>query len=338
MDSSETTLFTGDDIYFGVWTNWSHGKIRGSTLTVSRRNGGLLTAFLALLVGVAGTSFWKIACFFIHRHFSSKVAADALYHQKQVILRNSSDSQSGLLTLLQTCWAWRRTTSFWRFLPSIFFALLTLTSFAVAGIFSSAIATSMGQEVLLKSPNCGIWNLNGHNQEQRNLWQPYITKGVISSFTYAQRCYRKYVNPRDCSVFIQSRLKWKSDYNATCPFADKNICLSDFDNLRLDSGYINSDHHLGINSPSKKSFLYRTVVDCAPLRIKGYTKNTAAADRIITEYFYGTPYYSRGKWNSTYQQAANIPRMNLNHDDAGTGNGDMATTGLYYDYSLRSVN
>lgn len=336
--SSSAQLSTGDDVYLGVWTNWSHGKIREATLTVSRRNGGLLTAFLALLVGVAGTSFWRIGCFFIHRYFSSKVAADALYHQKQAILRNSSNSQSGLLTLLQTCWAWRRNTtaSFWRFLPSICFAIITLTSFAIAGIFSSAVATSMGQKVLLKSPNCGTWNLDGYDQEQLSLWQPSITKGMVSSLAYAQRCYRKDVNPRDCAIFIQPRLEWKTDHNATCPFVDKNICLSDSGNLRLDNGYINSDHHLGINNPPGTSFLIRTVVDCAPLQTKGYTKNTRVADRITTEFFYGEPDYSL--WNSTYEYSARIPGMDLNDEVAGTGNNKEAPTELYYDYSLRSVN
>ena len=100
--NSSAQPFIGYDVYLGIWTNWSHGKIREATLTVSRRNGGLLTAFLALLVGVAGTSFWRIGCFFIHRYFSSKVAADALYHQRQVILRNSSNSQSGFFSWYKT--------------------------------------------------------------------------------------------------------------------------------------------------------------------------------------------------------------------------------------------
>ena len=297
--NSSTQRFTGDDVYLGVWTNWSHGRIRGATLTMNRRNGGLLTAFLALLVGTAGTSFWRIGCYFIHRYFSSKNPTDALYHQRQAILRNSANSQSGFVTLFQICWAWRRitTTSFWRFLPSLFFALVIFIGFAISGIFSSAVATSMGQEVLLTSPNCGTW---GHSHYDPNDYSlvGYVSEGLASSLLYAQRCYHTSANPRNCAVFFQPRLQWKADRNATCPFPDKKICLNDSGNLRLDSGYINSDHHLGINSPPEMIFFVRNVVECALLQTRGYTENsTLAVD--FTEYFYGKSLGSG--YNSTYQ-------------------------------------
>jgi hypothetical protein len=347
MSSLAAERLTGDDVHLGVWTNWSHGRIRGATLTMSRRNGGLLTAFLALFVGAAGTSFWKIGCFLIHRYLSSKHAADALYHQRQVILRNASNSQSGLLTLLHTCWAWRRHSlaSFRRLLPSILFAILTFIGFIIAGIFSSAVATSMGQDVLLKSPNCGYWTFDMTSIEQWILWIPFVSKDVASSLAYAQRCYLQDANPRDCAIFFQSRLQWQTDYNATCPFPGKEICLSDSGNLRLDSGYINSDQHLGINSSPETRFLMRTVVECAPLRTSGYTRNTTtvrtnrtsgatdtddgklSTDNIITEYFYGKTNYS--VWNSTYQYSAKMQGMNSYYGTAETAN---------YDYALRSVD
>jgi hypothetical protein len=45
-------MSTIDDIpvYLGVWTNWSRGQVMGSTLTLDRRNGSLLIAFLAFFV------------------------------------------------------------------------------------------------------------------------------------------------------------------------------------------------------------------------------------------------------------------------------------------------
>lgn len=44
-------------IHLGFWTNWSHGRVKGATITLTHRNGALLTAFLALFVAFAGTSF-----------------------------------------------------------------------------------------------------------------------------------------------------------------------------------------------------------------------------------------------------------------------------------------
>src|SRR5689334_19332660 len=96
-------------IYRGVWTNWSHGKVLGSTLTLTQRDGNLLVAFLALFVAYAGTSFFHLTCFVLHYIFSSrnspkistkepcKATHHALYHQRQAILRNSSGPTDGLV-------------------------------------------------------------------------------------------------------------------------------------------------------------------------------------------------------------------------------------------------
>lgn len=344
MSSLTAKLSTDDDVYLGVWTNWSHGRIHGATLTMSRRNGGLLTAFLALFVGAAGTSFWKIGCFLLHRYFSSKHTADAIYHQRQAILRNASNSQSGLVILLQTCWAWKTFASFWRLFLPILFGILTFVGFTIAGIFSSAVATSMGQEVLLKSPNCGSKIFDFTDIEQFLRWKPYLTKETTSSLAYAQRCYPENFNPRDCAVFFKPKLSWKTDNNATCPFPDKDICLNESGNLRLDSDYMNSDYHLGINSSPGSRFFIRSVVECAPLQTKDYTRNSRpypayqrpgatnaddgklSIDNNITEYFYGKTNYS--VWNSTYQYSVKIPGLNSYYGTAETAN---------YDYALRLV-
>lgn len=38
--------------YTGVWTNWSEGTVIGITLTLSREDAGILTAFLAMLANL----------------------------------------------------------------------------------------------------------------------------------------------------------------------------------------------------------------------------------------------------------------------------------------------
>lgn len=75
-------------VYLGAWTNWSHGKISGLTITLTNQNGALLTAFLALFVTFTSTCFWRILSFTLHQHLSSSSAQDGLYHQRQSILRN----------------------------------------------------------------------------------------------------------------------------------------------------------------------------------------------------------------------------------------------------------
>ena len=302
MDPRSAQLYADDSVYLGVWTNWSRGRIRGATLTMSRRNGGLLTAFLALFVTVVGTRFWRIGCFFVHRYFASEQARDALCHQRQAILRNAADSTSGLWDLLNACWAWRRhgLAPYRRLLPSVLFAILTVMAFAVATIFSSEITTSVGHEVLLKDSSCGYIREDMRNNETAAaVIVPYVSQRTALSVAYAQRCYNNNSNFRDCSVFYKPRLQWTADRNSICPFpGGEDICLTNFNNLHLDSGYIDSDRDLGINSSPGMSFLYRSVADCAPLKTKGYSKITTNVPSVKTfmeqhieqkvmQYFYG---------------------------------------------------
>lgn len=311
MDSPSAQFFPNEDVYLGIWINWSRGSIRGATLTLNRGNGGLLTAFLALFVTVVGTRFWRIGCFSIHRYFSSKHARDALCHQRQAILRNAAESTSGLWTLLCACWAWRRNglSPYRRFLPSVLFAILTFMIFSIATIFSSEITTSTGHEVLLRGSNCGYLSTDITGLDDGIALQSYLSQRTALSMAYAQRCYNNYANSRDCSILYKPRLQWTIDQNATCPFPGEKICLSSSGNLHLDTGYIDSDRDLGINSPPGMRFLYRSAVDCAPLKTKEYTKKTNYApifgtsdnensDRKVMQYFYGK---SLDWTNFTYQ-------------------------------------
>lgn len=95
-------------IYLGAWTNWSRGRILGATLTLTIPDGNLVVTFAAFFFTLVATGFWKIACICAHWYYSTAAPRDALYHQRQVILRNSYTPQSGLWRILQLAWGFRR--------------------------------------------------------------------------------------------------------------------------------------------------------------------------------------------------------------------------------------
>lgn len=84
-------------IHLGIWTDWTRGPVLGQTLTLSRNNANLLIAFTASFVVFVGSRIWAIACLSLHRTYSTAEQRDALHHQRQVVLRNSSSSDSGLV-------------------------------------------------------------------------------------------------------------------------------------------------------------------------------------------------------------------------------------------------
>ncbi|KAL9618487.1 MAG: hypothetical protein Q9160_006806 [Pyrenula sp. 1 TL-2023] len=149
-----------NNIYLGQWTDWSYGPIAGMTLTLTHRNGGFLIAFVTLFVTITGARFWSTVSFVCHTTLSRRDAQDAIYHQRQAILRNATSSGTSVWRLLRLAWAWRRhdkASLLQRISLPHFLSFITLTSFAVAGIFSSRVATSAGGEVLIASSSCGIF-------------------------------------------------------------------------------------------------------------------------------------------------------------------------------------
>ena len=100
MNSLFTQSVTNNDVHLGFWTNLSYDSISEATLTLTRHNGDILTAFLGLSVTVASTSFWRIEVFSLHHLLSAEVARDGIYHQCQAILRNAANGTSALRSLL----------------------------------------------------------------------------------------------------------------------------------------------------------------------------------------------------------------------------------------------
>lgn len=93
-----TTDYITSNAYLGVWTNWSRGKSYGATLILSRREAGLLTAFLVIYVSAVGGQFWRIVCYSFHQARAGRTArqGDVSHRQIQVLLRNLEGAGGGL--------------------------------------------------------------------------------------------------------------------------------------------------------------------------------------------------------------------------------------------------
>lgn len=280
----------GDSVFLGVWTNWSRGAILGPTLTTTKTFGNLLIAFTAFFVAFLASRAWSILCFLLHTYYSSPQYEDAIYHQRQIILRNSTSPESGLVSLLQMLWAWKRfkakSTRLVRIIVPLTLSLICLTLFTFAGGFSSKISTSVGDEVLIQSESCGF-NGRIETQEDELALQSRYAEKSNNALNYAQQCYGTNVSRLlDCNKFALPRLpKETSNSNAECPFSPE-ICQSK-SNLRLDSGYIESHSHFGINAHPDLRFLWRYVLHCGPLRTEGYTTSVVDNNTTWAMYHYG---------------------------------------------------
>lgn len=278
------------NIYTGIWTNWSRGPVLGLNLTTSKRNGNLLIAFTALFVTFVGSRLWRISCLALHRYYSTSAERSAIHHQRQVILRNSSAAESALYEFVSLFWTWRKS----RFqhiaglIPLAIFSACFLAAFTAAGGFSSSISSSVGDQVLINGQNCGIIRPSSA-VDALSVYNQRISELSNSAANYVQQCYRTNQSnvTTACNKFVRSSLPtFTVNDTAECPFQNK-ICRNPQSTLRLDSGYIDSNDDLGLNSPKNERFTYRYVLHCAPLETDNYTSHIEEFGRGWDRYHYG---------------------------------------------------
>jgi hypothetical protein len=178
-------------------------------------------------------------------------------------------------------------------------ATFCVVGFTVASGFSSTISTAVSSEVLVKSIKCGFVT-EGLSSTPEQLFPlfSYGAEKYDSAANYAQQCYSNNTSGvLDCGLFITKQITGTIDKNATCPFSNE-VCRNSQSNIRLDTGYVDSHAHFGLNSPPNERILFRNVVHCAPLTTEGYTTletNTPLGN--VTKYHYGSSRNATGDIN-----------------------------------------
>jgi hypothetical protein len=274
------------------------------------------------------SSFWRLGCFALHRHFSSNEAQDGLYHQRQAILRNSDTAQDGAWRLLMSLSAWRAGSRarrpIYRLLPLIILAFAVSAAFGVASIFSSNVTSETLNQVLLTGTGCAAMNkTQGSVYQQLTQVLPYHAARATKFLNYGMQCYNDEKHADGCNTYLKPRLPLVSTRGIPCPFGD-NMCKLDNDNLMMDTGYLDSLDDLGINSAPELRFQLRMVHRCAPIKTQGYTKDfNDTTYGAVKQALYGSVATVKGNIDWTYQvpvngayvpdngnsSSANIPRL-----------------------------
>ncbi|KAI4276395.1 MAG: hypothetical protein L6R38_005678 [Xanthoria sp. 2 TBL-2021] len=260
-------------IHTGTWINWSQGRILGSTITLSERNGGLLTAFLATFVATAGVACWAILSYTLHQTRARQDRASTIHHQQQATLRNAGTPSSATWQFLQIYWYWRKNAvrPLARTLPLLLVALLNIVFFAVASIFSSYVTRAAGNEVLIRSPRCGALIPKDDDYASQQAFSDFKrleTNDTSVAASYSRACYGDVPDPLQCNQYAQRSLPWESNPNVTCPFAPELCLLGPTAAYQMDTGPLDSHRALGINAPLSDRVLYRKVTTCSPINGK----------------------------------------------------------------------
>ncbi len=300
-----STAGTGIYTYTGVWINWSHGAVRGATLTIPQKYGGLLTAFLAIYVASAGVVFWRTLSYVLHQYNTTKPGnrRDGLHYQRQIILRNGGSAAGAFLAFMKLPLGWspRATTSFFRILPFAILAGLNVAVFSVASIFTSVVSNAPGNSTLILGPDCGgfLAGLAGSINSTRGQvgWDSKILGDTYEAAVYVRQCYSAKATNLGCGVYNRQSLPFTVNANASCPFASGLCLFNDHSAFAMDTSLLDSHADLGINAPPEHRISFRRVTTCAPLYARQWV--TVENDPVV-----GTiTYVNAGPslpWNYTF--------------------------------------
>jgi hypothetical protein len=141
-------------------------------------------------------------------------------------------------------------------------AMLNIMVFSLAGLLSSQVTQSKTQEVLVTGgSNCGMWQFANSftDAAASEAWASKVLNDSITAAAYARNCYKDGDGMLGCNLYVNNELPWTSDVNATCPFASGLCVGGDTAAYSMDTGILESQEALGINTPSWERITYRKV-------------------------------------------------------------------------------
>jgi hypothetical protein len=257
--------------YFGL-NGEGQGQVTGATLTLSSNNGSLLIAFLALFVAWSGSQLWTLICYILHQRRSTSDPQDALHHQQQVLLRLGLSNIEFLWRLLKTTRAWKKHEPLRlvrRQWPLISFGVIHCAVIFIASIFISQLADAKG-EVLLRSSECGFVDMKVLQRAQENLTALpgvdafYVTAKWFYGMAkeYSRKCYTQtaLLGSPGCNEFIRPTIDSSVRFSEPCPFQD---VMCETPAITIDTGFIDSHQHLGVNTPPADRVQLRKTLSCA---------------------------------------------------------------------------
>ncbi|KAK4102384.1 hypothetical protein N658DRAFT_485216 [Parathielavia hyrcaniae] len=285
------------EIATGVWQDHSKPGVFAWTLTLTISHGNILLSGLALLVTLAGASFWNITAFVLHSWKSANGdTMHALDLQQRVVLRNSRTSLSTVWSLLKLHHAWsgadrpgrsrrRRAQTCALVAP----AVLVWAGFVAAAIFTACLANRADGTVVapVKAGDCGVWRyesaalLTGA-AHFRAASDTTAARSYVSAFYRNQSSFAS-GSSATRSRFVQPSLPIHTTKTAACPIPARDRCVLGEDGaFGMTTGLLDSHEMLGINAAPKDRVALQLSVTCSPVSVRDFVQWVLMNDNRTT--------------------------------------------------------
>ncbi|KAK3345912.1 hypothetical protein B0T25DRAFT_483468 [Lasiosphaeria hispida] len=264
----------------GLWWDYSGSLTQAWTLSLPVDYGNRLVSGLALLITLAGASFWNIAAFVIHAwNANNDGPVSGMALQQQVSLRNSRSALAAMWEALKIHNAWagsgsgnRRKEAMWRTIWIAGPALVISAGFATAAILSSSVANKAYGTVVARAQGdaaaCGFWEYDTSTATGYAAQSAKLNNDAVQARTYVANFYARNVTGSSIapSVFVRPRLPYTTSASAPCPVPADNRCLLGSDAaFSAVTDQLDSHEMLGINAPPSDRVTLQLSLTCSPL-------------------------------------------------------------------------
>lgn len=211
-------------------------------------------------------------CLIIHQLRSTSLPQPGLYHQQQALLSNTPTTATAAWTMIKLAWVWRTKAkgAVKYSTPLILITVLYWALLTASGLLSSRVQTT-NDEVLATGERCGWVGVIFNGDDAPNsidrecasqLWGRLL---ALRSLEYVRNCYTSTgtANSVMCKQYTAPNMSVISDPGIPCPFSTEICALRTA--MRVDTGFIDSNKHLGINTAEKDRLRFRKVITCAPI-------------------------------------------------------------------------
>lgn len=199
-------------------------------------------------------------------------------------------------------------------------SIIHFSVITVAGLFATKVVDTADEVLLRFSEDCGSLDneflSNVMDRDGIDLYQNFSAvdslfllgrTAITEAQRYAEACYpwmnksERKISGSSCSAYVVPFLNSTIDPNAKCPFVD-HVCGSPA--ISLDSGWIGSEEHLGINGPFSDQIHVRRRLTCSSVDLEekyspGWMESPFDPHNQIKPYYFGVSQGYTGPNNIT---------------------------------------
>ena len=105
---------------------------------------------------------------------------------------------------------------------------------------------------MIRGVRCGYWDF-GDGETAQVSFEAKVLRDSQNAAAYARNCYGgSIVDALKCNMYATPYIEWAGEEEADCPF--KNGICCENNTYRMDTGFMDSHHDLGINTPERERF------------------------------------------------------------------------------------